>query len=135
MYKLTLRTQPLHVNLGGGLAIPAVCAPGNARRARVQKSHCASLTRLRISPSGGGGGGGCSLLLLLLSRVPSPASRAEISSKAERMGEKVWRVGRKGERSMVSREEIIVRRRAIWRRGEELWGGDGGGLVCGGWQG
>jgi hypothetical protein len=45
--------------------------------------------------------------------------RAEISSKARRIGEKVWRVGGLGEESIVEREEIIVRRRGRWRLGGE----------------
>ena len=61
--------------------------------------------RSRISASGGSSS--------------SVASReVEISSKALRTEEKVWRGGRVGEASIVSREEITLRRRSRWRRGD-----------------
>lgn len=66
---------------------PAEYAPGNARRASIQKSPCAVPTRSRSSAPGGS------------SLVSS--SRVGISSKALRTEEKVWRAGRLGEASMV----------------------------------
>lgn len=66
---------------------PAECAPGNARRASIQKSPCAVPTRSRSSALGG-------------SSLAS-SSRVESSSKALRTEEKVWRGGRLGEASMV----------------------------------